>query len=118
MTESAAPAEEQAQGQNLKSFIQVWTDHRKIVELSFPEKLFPKMTEEVKLQLSTAFFNAQIAVVNAQMLGQALGLPEKQQLVLALNEEREHRVKLERRLAQTEAAYHQLQKLAQERLKQ
>jgi predicted nucleic acid-binding Zn-ribbon protein len=114
-TDPEPPAEEQAQGQKqeLKSFAHLWADHRKIVEQSFPKREFPEITEEVKLQLTTAFFNAQIAVINTQMLGQALGLPEKQQLVHALNEANERGARVQNKLDRVEAAYAQLQKSAQ-----
>jgi hypothetical protein len=112
MTESEAPAEEQAQKQKQMPFTDILAVHRRNVDVAFP-----KSSEEARVRISVAFFEAQIALINTQTLGQALGLPEKQELVLALNEEREHRVKLERRLAQVETAYHEVQKLAQGRLK-
>jgi hypothetical protein len=115
MTQAEEPSEDQEAEQQagepakqVMSFSELLSQHRKMVDAQFS-----KESPATRLEIAMAFFSAQVGYINAQMVAQALGLPEKQQLILALNEANENNGRLQKRLTQTEAAYSQLQKASQ-----
>lgn len=93
MTTPADQVEKKVGGPKGISYAQLLETCRRDVS-----QAFPKASEEARVQMTIAVFNAQMTVYHATAIAQALGMPEKEELLAMLLKEQRAGAALRREL--------------------